>query len=398
MLKVSFRSILLYFLISTYTMIVSIMLVDKLGNNYTDILNPLAWLLIFALVLYLNWNSNKRIKGKKDKAQTVFIIILFYLIIYFISGLFFGYATSPLSHEPLYILKNIWIFLIIIIFQEYVRFILINNNKKSKLFIVLVTLLFILININFLNFENNFISGESTFKYISSTIIPIIAQNILFTYLSIKCGFESVLSYRLPIMLSTIILPILPKLDWFVSSLFDLALCFIVFLCINYLHTKKYIDRKEKISKRTVRRENPIRYIPFLLVLFIFVGFVAGFFKYMPVAIMSNSMANLINRGDIVVIDKLNESEKKELKVYDIIEYELDGSMIVHRIVEIETDNSGNMILTTKGDNNNAIDDKKVLEKNVRGKVKLKVPLIGYPVIWLNDLFNKTAPDIELGN
>lgn len=379
-------------------MIVSIMLVDKLGNNYTDILNPLAWLLIFALVLYLNWNSNKRIKGKKDKAQTVFIIILFYLIIYFISGLFFGYATSPLSHEPLYILKNIWIFLIIIIFQEYVRFILINNNKKSKLFIVLVTLLFILININFLNFENNFISGESTFKYISSTIIPIIAQNILFTYLSIKCGFESVLSYRLPIMLSTIILPILPKLDWFVSSLFDLALCFIVFLCINYLHTKKYIDRKEKISKRTVRRENPIRYIPFLLVLFIFVGFVAGFFKYMPVAIMSNSMANLINRGDIVVIDKLNESEKKELKVYDIIEYELDGSMIVHRIVEIETDNSGNMILTTKGDNNNAIDDKKVLEKNVRGKVKLKVPLIGYPVIWLNDLFNKTAPDIELGN
>lgn len=398
MLKVSFRSILLYFLISTYTMIVSIMLVDKLGNNYTDILNPLAWLLIFALVLYLNWNSNKRIKGKKDKAQTVFIIILFYLIIYFISGLFFGYATSPLSHEPLYILKNIWTFLIIIIFQEYVRFILINNNKKSKLFIVLVTLLFILININFLNFENNFISGESTFKYISSTIIPVIAQNILFTYLSIKCGFESVLSYRLPIMLSTIILPILPKLDWFVSSLFDLALCFIVFLCINYLHTKKYIDRKEKISKRTVRRENPIRYIPFLLVLFIFVGFVAGFFKYMPVAIMSNSMANLINRGDIVVIDKLNESEKKELKVYDIIEYELDGSMIVHRIVEIETDNSGNMILTTKGDNNNAIDDKKVLEKNVRGKVKLKVPLIGYPVIWLNDLFNKTAPDIELGN
>lgn len=398
MLKVNFKSLLIYIILSVYTVFISILYVDKLGSNYTDILNPLAWLLIFIIVLYFNWNFNKRIKGKKDKAQTVFIIILFYLIIYFISGLFFGYSASPLSHEPLYILKNIWTFLMIIIFQEYVRFSLINNNKRSKLFIILVTLLFILVNINFLNFENNFISGESTFKYISSTIIPVIAQNILFTYLSIKCGFESVLAYRLPIMLSTIILPILPKLDWFVSSLFDLALCFIVFICINYLNTKKYMDRKEKLSKRTVRRENPVRYIPFLLILFVFVGFVAGFFKYMPVAIMSNSMAKLINRGDIVIIDKLSQDEKKELQIYDIIEYELDGSMIVHRIVEIETDNSGNMIFTTKGDNNDSVDNEKVLENQVRGKVKLKIPVIGYPVIWLNDLFNKTAPNVELGN
>ena len=201
MLKLNFRSLLIYIIISMYTLFISILYIDKLGSKYTDILNPLAWLFIFIITLYLHWNSNKRIKGKKDKAQTVFIIILFYLIMYFISGLFFGYSRSPLSHEPVYLLKNIWTFLIIVILQEYVRFSLLNSNKRSKLFIISITLVFILININFINFQNNFISGESTFKYISSTIVPVISQNILFTYLSIKCGYESVLAYRLPIIL-----------------------------------------------------------------------------------------------------------------------------------------------------------------------------------------------------
>lgn len=397
MLKVNLKFIFLYFLVSAYTVIVSIILVDKLGNIYTEIVNPLSWLFMFLISLYLTWNSSKRIKGKKDKVQTVFIIILFYLIIYFISGLFFDYSISTLSHKPIYILKNLWTFFVIIIFKEHVRFSLLNNNSKSKLFVALVILLFILVDINFLNFEKNFISGESIFKYVSTTIVPVIAQNLLFTFLSIKCGYESVLAYRLPIMFANILLPILPKLDWFVSSLFDLALCFITFMCINYLYTKKYLDRKERISKRNVRKQNPIRYIPFMLVLLLFVGFVAGFFKYMPLAIMSNSMANLINRGDIVIINKLKDEEKKELQVYDIIEYELDGSMIVHRIVDIETDNSGNRIYTTKGDNNNTIDNKKVLEKDVKAKVKFKIPLIGYPIVWLNDLFNNTAPDVELG-
>lgn len=397
MIKINLKSTLIFILVSVYTLIVSILLIDSLGSIYINLLNPLMWLLLFVITLYLNWGSNKRVKGKKDKAQTVFIVILFYLIIYFLSGLFFGYSRSPFSHDFLTVLKNIWTFLSIIVFQEYIRFSILNGNKKSRLFIVLTVFLFILVNINFLNFQSNFVSGEDMFKYVSATIVPVIAENILFTYLSLKCGCESVLAYRLPIIFANIILPIFPDLDWFVTSLFDLALCFVVFICINYLYTKKYLDRKEKMSKKFVRKQNPVRYIPFLVILFVFVGFVAGFFKYMPIAIMSNSMANLINRGDIVVIDKLNEVEKKSLKVYDIIEYELEGSMIVHRIVSIETDNRGNMTFTTKGDNNSSVDTKKVKENQIRGLVKLKVPLVGYPVVWLNDFFTRTKPNVEMG-
>lgn len=392
-MKISLRTLFIYVLAILYTVFISILFIDDIVSNYNLIINPIFWILLFGISFYLFKDNKSRIKSKKDKVQTIFIIILLYLIFYFLSGLFFGYSKSPYSHTILGVIKNLWSFVIIIIFQEYVRHILANNCSKRKLFYVLITILFILIEINFYNFENNFISGEASFKYISSILLPIIVRNILFTYLTIECGFEAVLSYRMPIMFANIILPIFPDLNWFIIALYELVLPFICFVIINYMHTKK----QERISRRRIRKQNPIKNIPFILILFLFVGFVAGFFKYMPIAVMSNSMANIINRGDMVVVEKLSKQEIKNLKKQDIIEYNLDGDVIIHRIVEIKKQKDGTRKFITMGDNNNAPDNKMVLEKQVIGKVKFKVSYIGYPVVYLNDFFEKTKPNVEMG-
>lgn len=393
MIKISLRTILIYLIAILYTVFVSILFIDDIVSGYNLIINPIFWIALFGLSVYLFKDSKTRIKLKKDKVQTIFIIILMYLIFYFISGLFFGYSRSPYSHSILGIIQNLWSFVIIIIFQEYVRHILANNCSKRKLFYVLTTLLFILIEINFYNFENNFISGESSFKYVSSILLPIIVRNMLFTYLTLECGFESVLAYRMPIMFANIILPIFPDLNWFIIALYELVLPFVCFIVINYMHTKK----QERISRRRIRKQNPIKNIPFILVLFLFVGFVAGLFKYMPIAVMSNSMSNVINRGDMVVVEKLSKKEAKNLKVQDIIEYNLDGDVIIHRIIEVQKQKDGTVRFITMGDNNTAPDNKPVKQDQVMGKVKFKVSYIGYPVVYLNDFFEKTKPDVEMG-
>lgn len=393
MIKISLRTILIYLIAILYTLFVSILFIDDIVSSYNLFINPIFWLILFGVSLYLFKDSKDRVKLKKDKVQTIFIIILMYLIFYILSGLFFGYSKSPYSHSIIGVIKNLWSFVLIIVSQEYIRHILVNNCSKRKLFYVLTTLLFVLIEINFYNFENNFISGEETFKYICSILIPIVGRNILFTYLTIECGFEAVLAYRMPIMFANIILPIFPDLNWFIIALYELILPFICFVVINYIHNKK----QERISKRRMRKQNPLKNIPFIIVLFLFVGFVAGFFKYMPIAVMSNSMSNVINRGDIVVVEKINKKDVKNLKEQDIIEYNLDGDIIIHRIIKIQKQKDGSLIFITMGDNNTAPDNKPVKEEQIMSKVKFKVSYIGYPVVYLNDFFEKTKPDVEMG-
>lgn len=393
MKRINIEIILLYLFIILYISFASILFVDKLVSNYNLIINPIFWFICFIISIYICRDTKIREKAKNDKIQTILIIVLIYLIFYFISGLFFGYSKSPYSHAFISIIKNLWSFLVIIILKEYTRYCLCNNCSKSKLFYALVTILFILTEINFYNVESNFISGESAFKYVSSVIIPLIAENVLFTYLTIVCGYKAVLAYRLPIMFANIILPIFPDLNWFIIALYKLVLSFVCFLSINYIQAKK----TERISRRRIKKQNPIKNIPFIITLFIFVGFVAGFFKYMPIAVMSNSMAKLINRGDLVVVEKLNSKEKKNLKQYDIIEYRLGSSIIIHRIIKIEKTSDGEVRYITKGDNNNAADNKYVLEDQVLAKVKFKVPVIGYPIVLLNEFFENTKPDVEMG-
>ena len=101
---------------------------------------------------------------------------------------------------------------------------------------------------------------------------------------------------------------------------------------------------------------------------------------------MSNSMYPMMKRGYVVIGQKISTPEKlKDLAVGDIIQYQLNNSYIVHRIVEIETDKNGELVFTTKGDNNLANDAKKVKSKQVLSKIVFYIPYIGYPSVWLNE-------------
>ena len=86
------------------------------------------------------------------------------------------------------------------------------------------------------------------------------------------------------------------------------------------------------------------------------------------------------------------------MKQYDIIEYKLGSNVIIHRIIKIEKTNDGEVRYITKGDNNNAADNKYVLEDQILAKVKFKIPVIGYPIVLLNEFFENTKPDVEMGS
>ena len=97
------------------------------------------------------------------------------------------------------------------------------------------------------------------------------------------------------------------------------------------------------------------------------------------IAIMSNSMNPLYYKGDVVVIEKI---DNQQLKKGDIIAfYDDNKNLIVHRINNIE-----NGYITTKGDNNSSIDLKRIKIEDVEGKYLFHIKFLGYPRVIMSEI------------
>lgn len=161
----------------------------------------------------------------------------------------------------------------------------------------------------------------------------------------------------------------------------------ILFVFINYEHTIK-INRLTRWQKKKI---NPKNSVFIIMIVIVFVVFVAGLLPYKPVAVMSNSMVPEFYRGYVVVTKKINKDDVQNIKVGDILEYQLDESVVIHRIINIEEE-KGNFIFTTQGDNNDSPDIKEVEQNQIIGIVKLKIPYVGYPSVWFSEfLFKKKS-------
>lgn len=93
-----------------------------------------------------------------------------------------------------------------------------------------------------------------------------------------------------------------------------------------------------------------------------------------------------IKRGDAIILMKLEPSEIQNLQKGEVLVFRHDNKVILHRIVDVVYKN-GEYHFTTKGDNNNANDNFITTSENVIGIVKVKIPVIGYPTVFLNDMF-----------
>jgi len=88
-------------------------------------------------------------------------------------------------------------------------------------------------------------------------------------------------------------------------------------------------------------------------------------FNYTLFIVNSGSMKNEISINDIIVVKRTKEVEKN-----DIIAFEQQGQLIVHRIVEKKQDE-----IITKGDANNQTDEP-IKYNQIIGKVVKIIPLI----------------------
>ncbi len=377
--------ILLYLIFSIF--------INKLIDlkTYNLIINPIFWLIISISIYIRTGNNHGRFSKLNENEKTILITTLFYLIINFMSGLIFGYTSNPYSNKVIPFLTNFWQIVIVIMGIEYTRSYVINENKNNKLFVILFTIIFILLEINFSKLFSSINDREELFKYVSSTLLPLVFGNILYTYLTIKGSYKLVYIYRVIVEVTFLIVPILPNFDWFMIGIRGIIVPAIIYLVLKYTSNYKAVRARSNGRKK----QNPLIYVPVFSIILIFVLFMAGIFIYEPIAVLSNSMNPVFYRGDVVIYRKVDNNKLKNIKKYNIIIYSKDGQAVVHRVVD-KYIKDGETYFITKGDANISNDLNPVSESQVIGVYQLSIKYIGYPSVWLNQIFNYEKPNVEI--
>jgi len=375
------RLFYIYIFLFIYMVINCLIKFTSLAKIYISILNPLFLFFICALSYYLTKGFQIRNRNKYSKRQNVIIIVIGYFLIYYLSGLVFGFLKNGYSLSINGIITNFISYFLIVIFKEYIRYKIIFSTKK-KFNLILVTIFFILLDIEF-NYLIGMNDSISVFEYFFKDIVPIIIMNITSTYLIYKIDFICDFLYRGVLVGISLFSPILPDHQWIISNF--LLICLLLVLVFSIDHLVDLEDKRKR--KREIKKENPYVTWFMFFVVFIFILFIIGFFKYQPIAILSDSMKNYYSRGDVVVVEKINRDDVNLIKMNDIIYYKHDNKYITHRVVDIKLEDNLYKFYT-KGDNNASIDDWEVRESDLIGIVKFKIKFLGWPSVWFYELMN----------
>ncbi len=348
----------------------------KFLNQFTIILFFIGLLFLFKFIFGFEKDKHRY---TKNVIIEIFIILLMFFIIFYLFGLIVGFVKNN-SYLNFYGLSNIIIpVFITIILKEVLRYEILMKACDNKLLIILSCILFIIFDL-FNSFSlNDFSSKYNIFLFISLNLIPAISNNVVCTYLSIKSGYKPLIFYQIIIQLYSYILPIIPDVSEYIVSLIGLLLPIIIG---RKIYNDFRVENDEYIVRNYKKKDYLILGFSSFIVIFL-VYFCSGYFKYHVIAIASGSMHPYLNKGDLVVIEKINKDSK--LKKGMIIAYKYNGVTIIHRINRVVKINNED-IFYTKGDSNNEEDKYKVKKSMISGIVKGNIDYVGWPIVWLNEL------------
>jgi len=198
----------------------------------------ICWSLTALITLWICRPQKIREWFNKRVAIVATLVALFQIFFLIDAGIFTGFGKSPYSFTPLGITINIIFVFTALIGIELTRAYLIKNysHKKPILTIVIITLLYTLIIIPvsvFLALND----PTAITRFLSSRFLPLLAENLLASYLALLGGPMAALAYRAPLKAFYWFSPILPNFPWYVEALVGIVAPTIGFLIINYTIT-----------------------------------------------------------------------------------------------------------------------------------------------------------------
>ena len=312
--------------------------------------------------------------------RIVISCLLSFLIVIYSIGLFTGFNNTVFNLNFSYIFSVIILEAASIVLLELMRYVICKNSTLTKKPIIFFTIVMILLNVITEINGYNLKETEGIFVFASVVILPVISRELLCSYLAYKVSYLPGLIFKLVIVLYEFALPIIPNLGYYLYATFNLFLVFFI-----YFISSKSIDYAEKAKAYVKKSTRRVIYYPILAMLLIVIALISGLFKYKLIAIGSDSMKPVYARGDGVLYRKATAND---LETGDIVVFSKGNTVVTHRVYSI-TRKGDSVVIQTKGDANNAPDGFSVYESDVLGIVEYRIKYIGFPTVWLNDLFDR---------
>lgn len=320
---------------------------------------------------------------KRQVLIIISVIALLYVMIFYLSGLEFGYYKNPYRFAG----SNIWRFFlpiaVIIVATERVRYVLMAQKDaltRAMCYIsCIIADMLICSNIPSVTSFNTFM------ELVAGTFFPALLSNILYNYLAKRYGMYPNIVFRLITILHAYTFYVTSGISQSLVNLFKLFLPIIIYFFIDALFEKKVryaLGNKSRLWKITSA-------VLTAIVVIIMVGtvmLVSNQFKYGALVIATESMTGELNKGDVVLFERYEDHHV--IEEGQVIVFEKRGSMIVHRVVEIEIIN-GVARYYTKGDANEDNDEGFITNAEIVGVTSVKLPYFGYPTLWMRNLFKR---------
>ncbi len=361
-----------------------ILIVLLLINSFSlNLLSRYKMIVFLLIILFVFW---KLFGFEKDKHRYVKEIILdialllfVFFILYYLLGILIGFTMT--NYYNIGSLINFIIPIILyVILREIFRYMIMCKTEGNMLVTIFSVAVFIVLDITSLVYFVDFSNNIQTFKFISLSVIPAISSNIVFSYITRLTGYKPVIFYALIIELFNFLLPIVPNPSEYLTSIIN----FLLPIVLGY---RVYLFFKKDFDEAVQREYNKKHFLSLLLpalITGIFVYFTSGYFHYNALAIASGSMTPNINKGDVVIIEKI-DNNFTSLKKGKVIAFKKDNRIIVHRLVNIIKDKD-TYYFYTKGDANKDIDNFVIEGDMIIGVVKQQIPCVGWPAILLSGL------------
>jgi len=352
----------------------------------TYIVQPLLWLLLAAGVLFLpRYRSAARLKDKASIIQLALLIGFLQVVLTVIGGLFSSFGKSPYAFTPTGILTNLFLVGSTLVGMELSRAWLINHLGKKHTFLAIafVALLYTLLSVPLTQITSLKPQVESI-SFINSTLLPLLAENLLASFLAFTAGPVASIAYRGLMLAFWWFCPVLPDLPWAFKGLIGTALPIIGLVVANSLYSPQ-----PRHKRRGLAREGSMAgWIITTIVAVVIIWFAVGLFPFQPALVASNSMTPTMNVGDVVIIAKVPVDN---IKQGDVIQFRMEGGVsVMHRVISIQETNGAKMFIT-KGDANSEPDREPVIPENVIGKAVFTIRKIGWASIVVKSFFTEQA-------
>ena len=331
-----------------------------------------------AIVIFTTIKKRSLLSVHKKEVTIVMLMIgIIYLLIYYLSGLYFGFARNIYGFSSVSIYRYMLPITIIVVSTEIIRYVMIAQ-KDTKISIITYVAC-VLIEILLASKLQNVKYFDVFMNLVGITLFPAIISNLLYHYLSKNYGIWPNIAYRLVTILYFYILPIVPKVPEYFVSFVTMLLPIAIFLFIKAMYERKVYAvsyKKQRVSK--------IFAVIGIVIMAAWVMLISCQFRYGLIVVGSESMTGEINKGDAVFFEEYRDQEIREGQV---IIFQKNNMRIIHRVMEIKVID-GEIRYYTKGDANESMDVGYVTKSQIVGVTHFRIIYIGYPTLWLRDIFS----------